>query len=99
MANLGKKWTCFNSTCSAKFYDFTKPEAICPKCGANQKDAPAKPKVPKKEKAALLIDDDFIPESDVDLPGEDSMEESLGISGARAEGVEAGERGFDDEDE
>jgi len=97
MANLGKKWTCFS--CSAKFYDFAKPEAICPKCEANQKEAPAKPKTPKKEKAALQIDDDFIPESEVDLPGEDSMEESLGIAGARAEGVEApGDLMFDDED-
>jgi hypothetical protein len=97
MANLGKKWTCFS--CSAKFYDFTKPEALCPKCGANQKEAPAKPKAPKKEKAALQIDDDFIAESDVDVPGEDNMEESLGISGARAEGVDPGDLQMDDYDE
>lgn len=37
MSNLGKKFECFN--CRAKFYDLGKPEAICPKCGANQKDA------------------------------------------------------------
>jgi hypothetical protein len=97
MANLGKKWTCFS--CSAKFYDFTKPEAVCPKCGANQKEAPARPKAPKKEKAALQIEDDFIPESDVDAPGEDSMEESLGISGARAEGVDPGDLQMDDYDD
>jgi hypothetical protein len=37
MSNLGKKFECFN--CRAKFYDLGKPEALCPKCGANQKDA------------------------------------------------------------
>ena len=39
MPDLGKKFTCYN--CSTKFYNLGKPEAICPKCGANQKDAPA----------------------------------------------------------
>ena len=97
MANLGIKKTCFS--CGTKFYDFNKPEAICPKCGANQKEAPARPKAPKKEKAALQIDDDFIPETDVDTPSEDTLEESLGISGARAEGVDPGDMLMDDFDE
>ena len=34
---LGNKYECFN--CGAKFYDLAKPEPMCPKCGANQKDA------------------------------------------------------------
>jgi len=97
MANLGKKWTCF--ACGAKFYDFNKPESICPKCGANQKEAPAKPKAAKKEKAALQIDDDFIAEGEVDVATEDGLEESLGISGARAEGVDPGDLQMDDYDE
>ena len=97
MANLGKKWTCFS--CSAKFYDFTKPEALCPKCGANQKEAPAKPKAVKKEKVVLQIDDDFVPEPDADPAGDDGLEESLGISGARAEGVDPGDLQMDDYDE
>lgn len=37
MPNLGKKFECFS--CRAKFYDLGKPDAVCPKCGANQKDA------------------------------------------------------------
>jgi hypothetical protein len=97
MANLGKKWTCFS--CAAKFYDFAKPEALCPKCGANQKEAPAKPKAVKKDKAAIQIDDDFIAEGEVDLAGEDGLEESLGISGARADGVDPGDLQMDDYDE
>ena len=59
MANLGKKFTCFK--CETKFYDFGKPEALCPKCGTNQKNAPARPKVAKKDKAVHLIEDDFTP--------------------------------------
>lgn len=97
MANLGKKWTCFS--CAAKFYDFARPEAVCPKCGANQKEAPAKPKALKKEKVVLQIDDDFVPEPDADASGEDTLEESLGISGARAEGVDPGDLQMDDYDE
>jgi hypothetical protein len=97
MANLGKKWTCFS--CTAKFYDFTKPEAVCPKCGANQKEAPAKPKAVKKEKVVLQIDDDFVPEGEADAVGDDGLEESLGISGARAEGVDPGDLQMDDYDE
>jgi uncharacterized protein (TIGR02300 family) len=37
MANLGTKHECYS--CGTKFYDLGKPEALCPKCGANQKDA------------------------------------------------------------
>lgn len=34
---LGTKYECYN--CNTKFYDLGKSEPICPKCGANQKDA------------------------------------------------------------
>jgi uncharacterized protein (TIGR02300 family) len=34
---LGTKFDCYN--CGTKFYDLGKPEPICPKCSANQKDA------------------------------------------------------------
>lgn len=35
--NLGNKFECYN--CGTRFYDLGKPESICPKCGANQKDS------------------------------------------------------------
>lgn len=38
MADLGSKYLCFK--CSSKFYDLKKPKALCPKCGADQADAP-----------------------------------------------------------
>ncbi|HEX2224831.1 MAG TPA: FYDLN acid domain-containing protein, partial [Thermoanaerobaculia bacterium] len=34
---LGTKYDCYN--CGTKFYDLGKSEAICPKCGADQRDA------------------------------------------------------------
>jgi uncharacterized protein (TIGR02300 family) len=34
---LGTKHECYN--CSTKFYDLGKSEVICPKCGADQKNA------------------------------------------------------------
>ncbi|KAB2960107.1 MAG: TIGR02300 family protein [Thermoanaerobaculia bacterium] len=37
MPDLGNKYECFS--CGVRFYDLGKPAPICPKCGANQKDA------------------------------------------------------------
>jgi uncharacterized protein (TIGR02300 family) len=37
--DLGNKFVCFK--CSTKFYDLKKPEPICPKCGADQRESPA----------------------------------------------------------
>ena len=45
---LGVKHTCFQ--CSAKFYDLFRPEPLCPKCGADQREAP---KANTKRKAAV----------------------------------------------
>jgi len=37
---LGKKYVCYQ--CECKFYDLSRPKPICPKCGADQNEAPAK---------------------------------------------------------
>ena len=57
MPDLGKKFECYN--CRTKFYNLGKPEAICPKCGANQKDArsdesPAPAPRPPRRSAVLM---------------------------------------------
>jgi uncharacterized protein (TIGR02300 family) len=40
--DLGTKYVCFK--CGTKFYDLKKPVPACPKCGADQREAPsAKP--------------------------------------------------------
>jgi hypothetical protein len=36
---LGYKWICYR--CNAKFYDLGKPEPLCPRCGADQRERPA----------------------------------------------------------
>jgi predicted nucleic acid-binding Zn-ribbon protein len=57
MPDLGKKYDCFH--CHTKFYNLGKPEAICPKCGANQKnakgdEAPAPAPRPSRRAAVIL---------------------------------------------
>lgn len=37
MPDLGTKWECFS--CGVKFYDLGRPEPLCPKCGADQRQA------------------------------------------------------------
>jgi uncharacterized protein (TIGR02300 family) len=49
--DLGTKHVCFK--CGAKFYDLKKPNAVCPKCGADQKDAAAKPEGRRSRLAAV----------------------------------------------
>ena len=40
--DLGSKYVCYK--CGTKFYDLKKPVPTCPKCGADQREAPvAKP--------------------------------------------------------
>ena len=41
MPELGKKYTCYS--CHTKFYDLGKPTPLCPKCGADQRDAEQAP--------------------------------------------------------
>ena len=41
---LGKKHVCYQ--CECKFYDLARPKPICPKCGADQNEAPKREKAP-----------------------------------------------------
>jgi len=55
--DLGKKYECFN--CRTKFYNLSKPEALCPKCGANQKNAKsdeAPPPHPRPARRAVILE-------------------------------------------
>ncbi len=64
-ARLGVKHVCFS--CAVRFYDMNKPEPICPKCGADQRQRPkqeagasAPAPAPKRAqpRPMPLIDDD-----------------------------------------
>ncbi|HEY3172682.1 MAG TPA: FYDLN acid domain-containing protein [Thermoanaerobaculia bacterium] len=84
MPDLGKKFECYN--CGTKFYNLGRPEAICPKCGANQKnakseDAPVAPRPPRR--AAVIMEPP--PEGNPDEFGEEPAP------------VEEEERGEDEE--
>jgi uncharacterized protein (TIGR02300 family) len=46
--DLGTKHVCYK--CGTKFYDLRKPEPICPKCGADQRESPAVKAPPAAEK-------------------------------------------------
>ena len=49
--DLGTKYICFK--CGTKFYDLKKPVPSCPKCGADQREAPvAKPQTARQQRAA-----------------------------------------------
>lgn len=59
MADLGRKHLCYK--CSSKFYDLKKPKALCPKCGADQADAPPvvaapPPPPPKRPRVVQAVD-------------------------------------------
>jgi hypothetical protein len=43
--DFGTKFQCFQ--CGTKFYDMHRPEPVCPKCRANQKNAPPEPELTK----------------------------------------------------
>lgn len=89
-ASYGSKYTCY--VCSVKFYDFDKPEAICPKCETDQRNKPVgaasirsnvKGRVSKTRKMHSIV----IPEEDLltfaqDFPGQSV---SVGEGGAKAQ--------------
>ncbi|MFZ5476396.1 MAG: FYDLN acid domain-containing protein [Myxococcota bacterium] len=100
-SKLGKRYQCFQ--CGLKFYDLNRPEPLCPKCGADQRENPNPD--PREAilarfkgkatagKAGLRLDEEFAEEEevdeDVDLDEEDLDEEDEEIEGgAAAEGGE-----------
>jgi len=63
--DLGTKHTCFK--CSTKFYDMKKPVAVCPKCGADQRESPAlkaPPPSERKSRAAAKPIEPVVDEAD-----------------------------------
>ena len=48
-SRLGERYVCFK--CGCRFYDLKKAEPICPKCRANQNEAPQGDRKRKEGKA------------------------------------------------
>jgi len=56
MPDLGRKYTCYS--CHTKFYDLGKPVPLCPKCGADQRDAEEAPVyTPSRSRAARVVEE------------------------------------------
>jgi len=72
--DLGTKFTCFK--CGAKFYDLRRPEPVCPKCGADQRESPAlKPADKSERKRAAKV---AVPEPEVEQEALEDEDEDLG---------------------
>jgi hypothetical protein len=85
MPDLGKKFDCYN--CGTKFYNLGRPEAVCPKCGANQKNAKSEDApvaIPRPPRRVAVI---------MEPPPEGNPDEF----GEAPEPVEEEERGEDEE--
>jgi uncharacterized protein (TIGR02300 family) len=98
---LGTKFECFS--CGTKFYDLGKSEAVCPKCGANQKDA-AQSDLPavsqasrrrRKADVAKALDVEEVEPIEADIDEEIVPDE---IEGAVLDDDEEEEEDFDDEE-
>jgi uncharacterized protein (TIGR02300 family) len=79
--DLGNKHVCFK--CSTRFYDLKKPAAICPKCGADQRESPAvkSPASEKRSRAAArpvepVVAEEVETEAVVDEADEEEAEET-----------------------
>jgi uncharacterized protein (TIGR02300 family) len=79
--DLGSKHACFK--CGTKFYDMKKPVAICPKCGADQREGPTLKSPPASEKRARaaakpvepLVEEADAAELDEELDEDEEVEE------------------------
>jgi hypothetical protein len=81
---LGNKFTCFK--CSCKFYDLRRPQPICPKCGADQNEAPKKatqelarytPSPSSRSRMRKKIEEDFIEQEPLDTHEEEDVIKEL----------------------
>ena len=99
-AKLGTKWECY--ACGAKFYDFGKPEVICPQCGADQKNPTEDEKTRRTAEEEAEVEAQEVEEEDVDEDedGEEEdeeLEDELGDDDGRGIGLD--EEGLEDEEE
>ena len=92
MPDLGQKHECFR--CGTKFYDLKKVPVLCPKCHADQKEAPPTPTSPVMLHAARRAKRDEF--ADPDLFDRNRDEEDISMEGGGGEEVAA--RGMEDEE-
>lgn len=92
-SKLGKRYQCFQ--CQLKFYDLNRPEPLCPKCGADQRENPNpdpreailarfKGKSGTKSAREEEFGDDEEADEDVDLSDEEDLDEDEEEGGEEA---------------
>ncbi|MHB1844951.1 MAG: TIGR02300 family protein [Deltaproteobacteria bacterium] len=77
--DLGAKHACFN--CGTKFYDLHKPEPLCPKCGADPREASAKPRstaAEKKRARAAAAEEETAESEELETPADEDDETEEG---------------------
>ncbi len=78
--DLGTKHACFK--CGTKFYDMKKTPAICPKCGADQRESPALKPAPGERRARAAarpvepVDEVEVEELDEDAEVDEEVDEA-----------------------
>lgn len=95
-SQLGTRYTCFQD--GTKFYDLNRPAAICPSCGADQKDDPN----PDPREAVLARFRGKGKPSRLDEEEEDEVDEDAEVDESEADGDEdddAAEEPAGEEDE
>ena len=79
MPDLGRKYTCYS--CHTKFYDLGKPVPVCPKCGADQRDAEETPVyTPTRSRRVVeepVEEEEFTPAAESSESGGDEDEEDI----------------------
>ena len=85
--DLGTKWTCFK--CTSKFYDLKKPDPVCPKCGADQRESPALKPAGESRRSRLAAKAPVVaPEPEESVLGGDTEEDEIeGIDDEEVEGA------------
>lgn len=74
--DFGTKFVCFK--CSTKFYDMKKPEPVCPKCGADQRESPAnKPPTEGRRSRLAAVPKVVEPVVEAEEPAAESEEDAL----------------------
>ena len=95
MPELGKKYTCYS--CHTKFYDLSKPVPLCPKCGADQREAEETPIITSGRGRRIVEvpveeDNDFASENET--PAVEGEEEEEAAPGAEADAEEEEEEDY-----
>lgn len=71
--DLGTKFVCYK--CQTKFYDMKKPDPLCPKCGADQRESPALKPQPEGRRGRLAAAPKVIEPIEPEEPAAASEEE------------------------